>query len=357
MKVGLIHPSFKVPGGAEITSTCILEALRRTSHATTLYTVEPPAIEESQNLKVHKIKRGNLPSLWRYQRMKEVRKLFSDASGEDVLVIGSGNLILEKTPVKRIILYCHSTFEAEHEFLKKKFPSIKGAYYRMIQNNLSASFERLRDPSVKLVSNSNFTRKVIMDITGKDSLVIYPPVDIRKFSGWFDSSKDSSVVTLSRFSPEKNLKFAIEVAKIGKFKYTLIGSAKFESQLNLYNELRREAESSNISILPNLPSSDIEKFLGCSKVYFHPSKETFGISVVEAISAGCIPIVPDAFAFLETVPFEQLRFKGSEEAALKIKDALEGKYDHLRQMLKLHIEKFSVENFQSNMLKEIESIN
>ncbi|MDE2588244.1 MAG: glycosyltransferase [Patescibacteria group bacterium] len=215
----------------------------------------------------------------------------------------------------------------------------------------------MQGDKIKLISNSNYTRKIIKDLTQKDSAVIYPPVDIKKFSKWFDHPKENKIITLSRFSPEKNLKFAIQVIKSGNYEYELIGNAKFESQVGLYNELKNTTDSTNISIYCNLSNMEIEKLLGSAKVYFHPSKETFGISVVEAISAGCIPIVPDDFAFVETVPVDILRFKDKEDANNKIKNALEGKYDHLRTMLKQHIEKFSVENFQKELLEKIESIN
>ena len=355
MKIGLIHTSFRVPGGAETTSTLLLEALKLTSHSTTLYTVEPPAIPETKNFRIHSVRRMSLPSLWRYQRMKEVQNMFRDSASEDVLVIGSGNLTLEKTAVRKIIVYCHSTFEAEYEFLQRDFPGLKGIYYRLIQRNIRDSFERLLEPRVRLVANSDYTRKIILEKFRKDSRVIYPPVDTGRFSKWYDRPKEDRVITLSRFSPEKNLKFAVDTIGSGSLEYHLDGSARFESPIKMCEELRNGTDPARIKISSNLPAAEIEALVGSSKVYFHPSKETFGISVVEAVSAGCIPIVPNDYAFVETVPFEELRFNDSREALSKMEMAVAGRFDHLRSQLARHIEKYSVNIFQDAMLKEIES--
>ena len=183
-------------------------------------------------------------------------------------------------------------------------------------------------------------------------------MDIKKYSRWFDTPKKNLVITLSRFSPEKNLNFAINLLKSSNLFYELIGNAKFDSQIKLYDYLNASVKNSkNISLRPNLTTEDIERSLSSSKVYLQPSKETFGISVIEAISAGCIPIVPDNSAFVETVPFDVLRFKEKEDAKVKLEDAMNGKYDYLRPILRKHIEKFSIENFQDSILKEIECIN
>lgn len=332
--------------------------LRKTNHFTTLYTVSPPELQKSENLTIHKIAKNNFPLFWKYQRMKEVQQIFHDSNFEDVLVISSGGLTLENTSVKKIILYCHSTFEGEYKFVHKKISGFLGIYQKLIQENIRKSLEAIQNSKVILVTNSNYTKKIIHELFQKDSRVIYPPVDIKKYSRWFNTPKKNLVITVSRFSPEKNLNFAIEVMKSSNLFYELIGNVKFESQIKLYKDVQDSiGDSEKISLRSNISKNDIEQSLGSSKVYFHPSKETFGISVIEAISGGCIPIVPDNSAFVETIPFDVLRFKEKEDAVDKLKNAMEGKYDHLRPMLKKHIENFSIENFQNSMLKEIEAVN
>lgn len=358
MKIGIIHPSFEILGGAETTTLHLLNILKKTKHFTTLYTVRPPNLQESQNFKIHKVAKNNFPLFWKYQRMKENRKIFFDSNFEEVLVVSGGGLTLENTSVKKVILYCHSTFEGEYHFASKKITGLLGTYHKIIQNNLRKSLETIQSSKIILVCNSNYTREAVFRLFQKDSRVVYPPVDIKKYSRWFDTPKRNSIITLSRFSPEKNLNFAIDLVESSNLFYELIGNVKFKSQIKLYDCLNQSVKNSKkILLRPNVSSEDIERSLGSSKVYLQTSKETFGISVIEAISAGCIPIVPDNSAFVETVPFDVLRFKEKDDAITKLKDAMNGKFDYLKPILRKHIERFSIENFQNSMLKEIEFIN
>ena len=126
--------------------------------------------------------------------------------------------------------------------------------------------------------------------------------------------------------------------------------------MSLYDKLRKISKNKNISWLVDASSHEKEQELSSSKVYFHPSKETFGISVVEAIAAGCIPIVPNNSANMETVPYDELRFNEKEDAIEKLQNAASGKYDYLKPNLKKHIEKFSIEAYQKGMLMKLESL-
>ena len=68
----------------------------------------------------------------------------------------------------------------------------------------------------------------------------------------------------------------------------------------------------NVTLLKNIPRNKLVSILNRAKVYFHCSRETFGISIIEGIAAGCIPIVPDNSAHKETVPFEELRYREND---------------------------------------------
>ena len=91
-----------------------------------------------------------------------------------------------------------------------------------------------------------------------------------------------------------------------------------------------------------------------SKVYFHCRyDEPFGITVIEAIAAGCIPIVPNSSAHPETVPFAELRYKENciDDAREKLTSAINGKFDYLIPKLQNHIMQFDEKNFQANLFK------
>lgn len=353
LRIGIIHPFFDIIGGAEQTTLSLIEKLKMTQNIITLYTVEPPRISETSNFKFHLVKKKNFPTLWRYQRMQEIKKLFKESQDNDIVLVMGGGLLLERTNARKVIVYCHSTFADEDNFSKREFGGIKGIYYRMLQKNIKNSLSYLYYKNVELITNSEYTKNEIKRLFDVDSTVAYPPVNLNRFLEKFDPIKQNNVITISRYSPEKNLEDAIDIVKTSGLSYTLIGNAKYSSQLKLYETLKLKSNQSNITLHCNIHSSEMARLLVSSKVYFHTSKETFGISVVEAISAGCIPIVPDNSAHKETVPFEDLRYNGKDDAVKKLQNAVSGKYDHLKDELKKHIQKFSVESFQENMLTKI----
>jgi len=350
LRVGIIHPYFDVMGGAEMTSLSLIDMLITNKIKTTLYCIKSPDIMQADSFSINQIKQKKFPMFWKYQRMIEVKNLFNSVSNENVLFVMSGGLTLEKSNAKLVYMYCHSSFLGEIEFLKKEFHGIKRLYYRIIQNNIQKNIEFLKDEKINLISNSNFTKTQIKKNFNRDSCVIYPPVDINRFNNISNKQKENKVITISRFSVEKNLESVVKIFNNTDFFCELIGTAKYKNQFKILKNLQKMKDK-NIRIYNNITSQQIIELLSTAKVYLHTSKETFGISVIESIAAGCIPIVPDNSAHKETVPFEELRYKDEDEAVEKINDAISGKFNELRPKLFKHIQKFSSKNFQEDMLK------
>ena len=74
-----------------------------------------------------------------------------------------------------------------------------------------------------------------------------------------------------------------------------------------------------VEIRKNVSLSELLDIMARSKVYLHTkTSEHFGISIVEAMAAGLIPIVPDYGGPLEFVP-KQYRYRTLAEAAEIVK--------------------------------------
>ncbi len=105
-------------------------------------------------------------------------------------------------------------------------------------------------------------------------------------------TKDKSVLTFGRISPDKELKKVIQVARILQDTRFTIAGRMLSSDKHFYDYLTHIAPE-NVSFLPNPDSRTKEMLYRKSKVYFHTKKnENYGISVAEAISYGCYPVVP-----------------------------------------------------------------
>lgn len=160
----------------------------------------------------------------------------------------------------------------------------------------------------KVICNSQFTKKFIDKEYGVNSVVIYPPVDVEHFK---PLKKENIILSVGRFySPlhAKKQEVIVEVFKkicdqgFTDWQLVLIGGSSNNRTVYL-NQLKRAAENCPIEILVNLPFAKLKQYYGKAKIYWHaaglgidedkePEKvEHFGMAIVEAMAAGCVPVV------------------------------------------------------------------
>jgi glycosyltransferase involved in cell wall biosynthesis len=286
-------------------------------------------------------------------------KLVTKAKNEDILIQASGGLSIPVVPNQKIIVYCHSDFSSELENPSTKYKGIWSLYYKSYYDMIQKFVNNLSNPQIFLVSNSKFVHNLIKSKHVKESEIIYPPVYLEEFNS---KTKKNQIVSIGRFSEEKNFEFGIKVMSKLNLPYQIIGNTKTKSNIFYYEKLESKIRNLNleskIKLLKNIDRNDLVMHLNTSKVYFHCSKETFGISVVESIAAGCIPIVPDNSAHKETVPFEELRYRENDldDAKNKIEKAIRGDFDLMLKPLQDSIQKFSQEKFQQSFLLLIDEL-
>jgi glycosyltransferase involved in cell wall biosynthesis len=180
------------------------------------------------------------------------------------------------------------------------YDTVRSAYIKMILNST-------------VLTNSEFSRKAIFKTFGVDSTIIPPPVDVDIFRNRCLASnvRDDSILIISRIHPTKKIENAIHLAKLLRQNnvgicMNIVGNMPPDGT-GYFNYLK--------DIVRNYGLEDFVRFeinvrfdrlldLLCrSKVYVHPLPgEPFGISTVEAMSAGIIPVVPDIGGHTEFVP-------------------------------------------------------
>lgn len=160
----------------------------------------------------------------------------------------------------------------------------------------------------EVVCNSNFTKIVIDREYGIKSRVLYPPVDTKEFK---EAEKENIILSVGRFSQLQQAKrqdVLIEAFKkmckkgLTDWQLVLIGGSNVGGE-EFANKLKVYSKGYPIKILENAPFSQVKEYYGKSKFFWsaagfgvnekeQPQKvEHFGISVVEAMSAGCVPVV------------------------------------------------------------------
>ena len=76
--------------------------------------------------------------------------------------------------------------------------------------------------------------------------------------------------------------------------------------------------------------------------------EHFGISIVEAMALGCLPIVHNSGGMVEFVP-ELYRYETVPEAASKIDNAINNWSPDKAEEMKQIADKFSISNFSARL--------
>jgi glycosyltransferase involved in cell wall biosynthesis len=138
---------------------------------------------------------------------------------------------------------------------------------------------------------SKFIAGLLQKITGVKANVLYPPCKMLTYNP--EAKRQNYVITISRFSREKNLDMVLYIAKhLNNFKFNIVGNV---SDAQYYNELLRKVKDfslSNVNLIPNPPRSLYESLVSTSSILLHTTfHEPFSISVVEAMSAGLVPVV------------------------------------------------------------------
>jgi glycosyltransferase involved in cell wall biosynthesis len=176
-----------------------------------------------------------------------------------------------------------------------------------------------------IVCNSKFTKKFIDKEYGVDSKVIYPPVDVDSFK---TRGKENIILTVGRFSKllqAKRQDILIEAFKkmvdngLKGWKFQLAGSTDVGGWEYLA-ALKSLAGDYPIEFYENCSFDILKNLYSKAKIFWYaggygideekePEKvEHFGITVVEAMAAGCIPFVCPKGGLKETVKDKKTGF-------------------------------------------------
>jgi len=199
---------------------------------------------------------------------------------------------------------------------KKSWLNPKDAFQKVL--GLLYSFDQIRESNY-LVANSDFTRSYIARYYpsyNKEIPVIYPPVKIeRAFTKRF-AERGNNISSIGRFCKEKRQFEQIKLAeKLPGWNFHLIGFAK-ENNKYLKNCRGYVAENNinNVFFHTNISDKKKKEILSDSKFFIHTNiNEPFGITTVEAIFNGCVPLVHNSGGQKEIVPFEEFRFDALED--------------------------------------------
>ena len=189
--------------------------------------------------------------------------------------------------------------------------------------------------------------------------MVYPPVDLKGIAySKSNRIKKSIVLTIARFSPEKRLEQIPLIARRVDAKFFILGTVNSEaSYRSVYGLIKKYGVEDRVTIIADSPNNHEVKMelLRKAKVFLHTSLlEPFGISIVEGMGAGCIPVVHDSGGPTEYVPSEW-RYRNGEEAKSKIENALLSWSPSIGEEMRNIAWQFREERFQNEFSEILKS--
>ena len=153
------------------------------------------------------------------------------------------------------------------------------------------------------ITLSHYVAKRIKRLYGKDSIVIYPPVDVSAFT--ISETTSDYFITTSRMVPYKKMDLIAEVFSKTSHKLIVIGDGPEMKKV-------KSKASSNITIAGHLERDEVIALTQKAKAFVFAANEDFGIAPVEAQACG-VPVI----AFGKGGALETIKGKFVEEQILK----------------------------------------
>ena len=290
MKVGIYTPYSKTIGGGERYIATVAETLSLSGHEVD-YFWDQPGIREELTF------RFSLD----LSKVRFVRNIFQNRSG-----------LLDRWRVtgRYDAFFFVSDGSLPFLFAKKNFIHFQvpftGSGGRLWLNRLKLS--RVN----QVFCNSRFTKSHIDREYHVNSIVIYPPVDVASIK---PTKKKKIILSVGRLGESLNnkkqevlvsgFKQLLKADSSGLLKgwrLVIVGGIR-KGDEHYLEKLKKQADGYPIEFLVNQPFEKLKGLFGKSRIFWHAAgfgesevknpkrMEHFGMVVVEAMAAGCVPVV------------------------------------------------------------------
>jgi glycosyltransferase involved in cell wall biosynthesis len=348
MKIALVHDHLNQLGGAER----VLKAFTELYPEAPIYTLIYDAKKTHHVFSEKKIIESFITRFpfakkkfrWYLPMMIPATEGY-DLSGYDVVLSDSSGLAKGVlTPPKTLhVCYCHTPTRylwSEHNEIIDKLERnwLVGRASQLYRSYLRMWDRLAADRVDYFIANSKFVARRIQKYYHRDSVVINPPVNIKRFS--ISPEVGDYYLIISRLRPYKKVDIAVQAFNRLGLPLYIIGYGEEEERLKMIAK-------SNIKFLGNVPDNEVVKYLAHCKAFIHPQEEDFGITVIEAMAAGRPVIAYGSGGALESVIQDKTGVFFDEQSWEALADTVihfkSNNFDP--QMIRQHSEQFDTEHF------------
>ena len=362
MKICLVHDWLTSYGGAELVLKTMLEIWPDAPIFTLVYEPDGPCHEIIQSTEVH----GSFINRIRGARQNH-RKFLPlmplaierfDLSAYDVVISSSHAVAkgVKTRPGQLHISYVHTpiryAWDMQDQYLADAglTRGLKGSMARVLLRYIRWWDLRTVPGVDHFIANSHFVAERIERHYQRQATVIYPPVEIDRFT--LQPVKQDFYLTVSRLVPYKKTSVIIEAfSRMPNKKLVVIGDGPEMARL-------QQISTPNITLLGFQDNETVAKAMQDAKALIFAAEEDFGIVPVEAQACGTPVIAYGKGGALETVIEGETGFFFSEQTPEAIITAI-GQFESSPPLnpsrIRKNAERFAKARFKKEMKNFIDS--
>ncbi|NLF88320.1 glycosyltransferase [Candidatus Bathyarchaeota archaeon] len=361
-KIGVFCPTLNVYGGGEFVAIAIANTLAQRNRDVVIFSaqeINPQAIKnyfgEPLHPKIQIIQQPtNFPPRGVIDFYQTIIHTYIAKAKCGTLIDAFSNCVYPWTQVS-YIHYPHLNRAA----FKKQFPYLSNPRINQAGTVPEVFLEKnLVNYSKHLViANSLYTAREVEAFSNKKVKVLYPPFTSNISEIGRTTTKNPAehlVVTTSRLDSNKLLERIPLIAQHTdkSIHYAVIGRLYNQTVLDyLQAVVKKLGVDDRVKFYPNASAEQKIALLKRAKIYLHTMiGEHFGISIVEAMALGCVPVVHNSGGMVEFVP-AQYRYQNTADAVQIISREIADWTSSKADEAKIIADRFSLPNFSDKFME------
>lgn len=362
MKICFVHDWLTTYGGAELVLKTMLEIWPGTPVYTLVYDPHGNCQDIIQSTEIHGSFINRMP--WAKSKHRAYLPLMPlaieqlDLSEYD-LVISSSHAVAKGVitgPDQLHISYVYTpiryAWDLQHQYLSQAglTRGIRGFFAKSLLHYIRLWDMRTVPGVDHYLAISEFIARRIHKLYKRDATVIYPPVDISRFT--IQNEKEDFYLTVSRLVPYKKIGLIVEAfSRMPDKRLVVMGDGPGMKRL-------KKIAASNVELLGFQANQIIESYMQRAKALVYAAEEDFGIVPVEAQACGTPVIAYGKGGALETIIAGETGIFFNEqtpESLIQSIESFENRPPFESSVIRKNAERFSKDRFKAELKAFVET--
>jgi len=354
-QIAFVQDNFVQAGGGERVAEEIARALP-TAEVYASVLVEQRLSKYMKTRTIHTSWMQHLPNLRKYYRhyflLYPLAMRGFDLKKYDLVVSSCYGFakMLNKRPDALHVCYCHSPsrwiWRYEDYARRENFNVFVNFFLRNLTKLLRNLDKQAADRVDVFIANSTVIAERIRLYYGRDSEIMFPPIDVQRFS--ISADIGDYYLIVSRLVGYKRVDLAIEACKLLGRKLIIVGEGPDRPRLEAL-------AGPETKFAGRLPDEDVTHLLSHCRAFLFPGEEDFGLTPLEAAASGRPCVAYGVGGALDTIVDGQTGILFPDATPVSMADALvrSEAISWDPQKLRKHAEKFDRTLFSQRLVQRL----